>query len=51
MHILVLDEQIHSLEEEVKRFRSKQPVNQVTAPREANKKPGANKSKEAMPRP
>ena len=53
MHILVLEEQIHSLEEEVKRLRSKQPVDQVIAPRKpgAKKKPGADKSREAMPRP
>ena len=35
MHVLVLEERIHSLEEEIKGLRSKQPVNQVTAQREA----------------
>ena len=38
MHVLVLEERIHSLEEEVKVLRSKQPVNQVTAQQEARGK-------------
>ena len=48
MHVLVLQEQINSLEEEVKGLRSKQPVNQVTAHWEAR---GKQKRKKAMTRP
>ena len=47
MHVLVLEEWIHSLEEEVKGLRSKQSVNQVTAHWEARGK----QKKEAMLRP
>ena len=38
MHVLVLEEQIYSLEEEVKGLRSKQPGSQVTAQRETRGK-------------
>ena len=38
MHVLTLEEQIHSLEKEVKRLRSKQPVNLVHAHCEARGK-------------
>ena len=45
MHVLVLEERIHSLEEEVKGLRSKLPINQMTG------KPEVNKKRKAMPRP
>ena len=38
MHVLVLEGRIHSLEEEVKGLRSKQPINQVTAQQEVRGK-------------